>query len=200
MDVVSDALIERPQPIVVSVKGDGTPPSGVDRVELDLSKFHNGRWALQLDATFSRRDAPVILLAHGVACLAVSWWAQLSPRSYLRGVKGALLHAPLTASLNQVAVAAAIRSGPTFRLPFPSVVVGEASFQIEQVLALADKWGSCFVELGGAEPGQPSNRRAPISAMEALLLDHLPLLAPRAGEAAAANTPAEPELMLQPMR
>lgn len=131
MVFVTDVLTDTPLPILVSVRGDSPTSSPVARVELDLSKFHNGRWAVQLDATFSRGDAPVVILARGVACLAIAWWAQLSPRSYLRSVRGAVFDSPLAADMSQVAVAAAIRSGPAYRLPFPSIVVNDGSFRIE---------------------------------------------------------------------
>ncbi|MFX6330829.1 alpha/beta hydrolase, partial [Acinetobacter baumannii] len=85
--------------ILVSVRGDSPSSTPIARVELDLSKFHNGRWAVQLDATFSRGDAPVVILARGVACLAIAWWAQLSPRSYLRSVRGAVFDSPLAVDM-----------------------------------------------------------------------------------------------------
>ncbi|MES2066352.1 MAG: alpha/beta hydrolase [Pseudomonadota bacterium] len=176
MVFVTDVLTDTPLPILVSVRGDSPTSSPVARVELDLSKFHNGRWAVQLDATFSRGDAPVVILARGVACLAIAWWAQLSPRSYLRSVRGAVFDSPLAVDMSQVAVAAAIRSGPAYRLPFPSIVVNDASFRIGEVLHLADKWGSRFVEKGGASAGQPSNRNGRFTEAEDGLLAYLDVL------------------------
>lgn len=176
MVFVTDVLTENPLPILVSVRGESPLSMPIAQVELDLSKFHNGRWAVQLDATFSRRDAPVVIVARGVACLAISWWAQLSPRSYLRSVRGAVFDSPLAVEIGQVAVAAAIRTGPTYRLPFPSLVVSDASFRIEEVLKLADKWGSRFVEKGASQTGQPSNRHGPFSDAEGALLAYLNLL------------------------
>ncbi len=40
------------------------------------------------------REAPVILAAHSLGCLAVAWWAELSPQPYGWPVAGALLVAP----------------------------------------------------------------------------------------------------------
>lgn len=171
-----DAPSEKPQPVLVTVKGDQPLAANVERVELDLSRFHNGRWALQLDAAFARRQAPVVLLARGVACLAVTWWAQLSPRSYLRAVSGALFDSPLSIGFEQAAIAATVRTGPTYRLPFPSVVLNDALFQVEEVLALADKWGSRFIGADETPADQPSNRRAPFTAAEAKLLEYRELL------------------------
>ena len=172
MTLAIESPTELPVPIVVTAKGDPAAPSLPARIELDLSKFHNGRWALQLDAVFTRHEAPVVILAHGIACRAVAWWAQLSPRSYLRAVSGALFHTPLHVGFDQIAAAAAMQSGPACRLPFPSIVISDPSFQVEQALALADGWGSRFVATAAATSGPASNRHARFTAIETMLLDH----------------------------
>jgi predicted alpha/beta hydrolase family esterase len=196
MDVDSDAAIENPQPILVTVKGDPIHPSSLQKVELDLSKFHNGRWALQLDTAFARRSAPAVILAQGVACLAVAWWAQLSPRSYLHAVRGALFRSPLTIGFGQAGVAASARTGPLHRLPFPSVVASDVTPYVEQLLALADSWGSRFVDTGAPLSGHPSNRYAPVTDVEDMLLGYLSLLdhgaAPDEGRPAADVLPRVP--------
>lgn len=171
-----DGSSDRPQPVLVTLRGGPQPARGLATVELDLAKFHNGRWALQLDQAFARRTRPVVLLAHGVACLALTWWAQLSPRSYLGAIEGALFHAPLDVPYEQAALAATIRSGPTCRLPFPSVVVSDAAVQAEALLKLADAWGSRFVDSAAPDAGTPTNRQGPGSAVEDMLLGHLGLL------------------------
>ncbi|TPG49378.1 alpha/beta hydrolase [Sphingomonas glacialis] len=181
--------IDLPTPILVSVKGDpaGFPiPAGI---ALDLSKFHNGRWALQLDAVLARREAPVVIVAHGIACRAVAWWAQLSPRSYLRAVKGALFHAPLQVGFDELAAAAAMQNGPACRLPFPSVVISDPSFQVEETLALADSWGSRFVATDAARSATASNRHARFTATEDMLLSYRETYVPAH---AAKQQPARP--------
>ncbi|WP_175518060.1 alpha/beta hydrolase [Sphingomonas sp. OK281] len=145
-------------------------------VELDLSKFQSGRWALQLDAVFSRRRQPAVILAQGVACLAVAWWAQLSPRSYLQSVQGALFLSPLTIGFGEDAIAAAARQGPSTRLPFPSVVASASYPFIDRLLALADSWGSQVVETGGDLTAHPTNRQATLTEDTGSLLGLLPLL------------------------
>jgi len=95
MEFGHDHAFDRPQPFIVAIKGDPVLAGGLPRLELDLSKFHSGRWALQLDAAFARRSEPAVIVAEGVACLAVAWWAQLSPRSYLQNIGGALFMSPL---------------------------------------------------------------------------------------------------------
>ncbi len=166
-----------PVPILVSVKGDAVAAaaSPLERVELDLTKFHNGRWALQLDTAMVHRRTPVVILAQGVACLAVAWWAQLSPRSYMENIRGGVFLSPLNVGFGQAAIARDVR-GPATRLPFPSIVACDPSPAIEQVLALADAWGSRFVDAGAPQGNRQSNRSPIGSAVEERLVGLLGLL------------------------
>lgn len=171
-----DLTIDPAQSVIVAVKGDPLAYPSRSRLELDLSKFHSGRWALQLDAAFARRSAPAVIVAQGVACLAVAWWAQLSPRSYMGMIAGALFVSPLSVRLGQEGIAARARLSPPTRLPFPSVVVRGAYPLVERMLALADSWGSHFVETDAPIDAHPSNRRRDGTAAEMRLLALLPLL------------------------
>ena len=120
-----------------------------ETVELDIpGKSHRARWAVQLDELLSRRTQAVIIVAQGVSCLAVAWWAQLSPRNYLEHIAGALLVAPLTFSIAEASVARSLRPSPGTKLPFPSVVLSGATPIIDQIVELADGWGSSFVDVG----------------------------------------------------
>lgn len=154
-----DSSADRPLPVLIVARGDPAIALPLQKVELDLSKFHSGRWAQQLDIAMTRSREPIVLLAQGVACLAVAWWAQLSPRSYLTHVRGAVFLSPLSIGFGQAAIAAKARVGPATKLPFPSVVASDPSPMIEQVLALADNWGSRFVDAGAVSGSHPSNRR-----------------------------------------
>ena len=180
MGLVHDTSIERADPVFVTVAGDPYRPlvqsATASRIELDLSKFPNGRWALQLDEAFARRSAPAVILAHGVACLAVAWWAQLSPRSYLRSVQGAVFRSPLHVGFGQAPIAASASTGPTQALPFASIVASEVTPYVEQILALADRWGSRFVDIAAPDAGHPSNRSAAGTDQEQALLRYIDLL------------------------
>jgi predicted alpha/beta hydrolase family esterase len=176
MDRDYDMSFDGSVPIIVSVKGDAQLAAKLRRVELDLSRFHSGRWALQLDAAMANRSEPAVLLAQGVACLAVAWWAQLSPQSYVRNVRGAVLLAPLSYGFGQSAIARNVRLSPGTRLPFPSIVACDPSPAIEQVLALADSWGSRFVDPSSLGSSQPSNRSAIGNSAEQRLVDLLATL------------------------
>ncbi len=180
MQADSDPTIDRATVVTIALKGDApfAPPG--ELVELDLTKFHTGRWALQLDAAMVRRPEPVVVLARGVACLAVSWWAKLSPRSYLTNIRGAIFLSPLTIGFGQAAIAAAARLSPAIKLPFPSIVTGAQSPTMEQMLMLADSWGSRFVD-AGAETEFGSNRSGPVTAAQEHLLNLLRLLGGNTG-------------------
>ena len=173
MDLESSA--DRPFPILIVARGDPALSLPVPKVELDLTKFHSGRWAQQLDTAMTRSREPIVLLAQGVACLAVAWWAQLSPRSYLAHIRGAVFLSPLSIGFGQAAIAAKARVSPATKLPFPSVVASDPSPMIGQVLALADNWGSRFVDTAAVQGPHPSNRRGGGTAAEDRLLQLLGL-------------------------
>ncbi|MEI9926724.1 MAG: alpha/beta hydrolase [Sphingomonas sp.] len=48
-------------------------------------------WATRLDEAVRRAERPVIIVAYGVSCFALTWWARLSPAPYFERVAGALL-------------------------------------------------------------------------------------------------------------
>lgn len=185
-----DSSADRPLPVLIVARGDPAVALPLRRVELDLTKFHSGRWAQQLDTAMTRSREPVVLLAQGVACLAVAWWAQLSPRSYLEHVTGAVFLSPLSIGFGQAAIAAKARVSPATKLPFPSVVASDPSPMIEQVLALADNWGSRFVDTSDVHGAHPSNRRGGGSAEEDRLLQLLGLFDAEATGGGTAQDPA----------
>jgi len=173
MDRDFDLLLDNATPVIVSIKGDAANASPYRRVELDLTRFHSGRWAAQLDNVFVGRDTPAVILAQGVACLAVAWWAQLSPRSYMTQIRGAIFLSPLSIGFGQAGIARNVRASPVTRLPFPSIVACDPVLGVEQVLALADSWGSQFVDTTAPLGEAASNRRAIGSPTEQQLVELL---------------------------
>ncbi len=163
--------------VVVGVKGATPAGAFAPHVELDLACFPGGRWALQLDSVFSRSQEPAVIVAQGVACLAVAWWARLSPRSYTRSVRGAVFLSPFAIGFGQHGIAAAARGGPATRLPFPSVIASSSDSLGDQLLALADSWGSQLVEPDAIAGAPPTNRVAPLSEEDAHLIDLIRRLA-----------------------
>lgn len=103
-------------------------------------------WAARLDEAVRLADRPVLLVAHGVSCFAVAWWARLSPASYVTKVAGALLVEPL-----RTAVSASPEqrfAGPRTLVPFPTLLVEAASGAAD----LARDWGSRFVDAATPAP------------------------------------------------
>ncbi len=145
--------LDTDQIVTVVTTGDRAGWASGTVIELDLSRFQTGRWALQLDSVFAKRTQPVCVVAHGVAALAVAWWAQLSPRSYMKSISGAIFVAPLSIGLGQDGIAAAARGGPITQLPFPSIVAASSDFGIDQMRTFAEGWGSYFIGFssGGSE-------------------------------------------------
>jgi predicted alpha/beta hydrolase family esterase len=124
-------------------------------VRADLGMWHiphRNSWVTRLDLAIRQAEAPVILVAHSLGCLAVAWWAQLSPQPYGWPVAGALLVAP--ADVDRAGVQEELRGfapSPRTPLPFPSIVVASSDdpwIAIEQAHGLAANWGSHFVDVG----------------------------------------------------
>lgn len=115
------------------------PSFGDDHVALD----HEGRrsiWAAQLDAAVMRADRAVVLVAEGIGCHAASWWARLTPRSYVSRVAGALMFDPPAEGARDREAFAS----PAVALPFPSLVLaGERTTLPEGAI---DSWGSRLID------------------------------------------------------
>lgn len=126
-----------------------------DTVRADLGLWSAPRrnaWVTRLDQAIRDAEAPVILAAHSLGCLAVAWWAQLAGQEWGWPVAGALLVAP--PDVERRNACDAIRQfGPRPRtlLPFPALLVAstddlhaspQASFD------MARDWGCDFVDAG----------------------------------------------------
>jgi predicted alpha/beta hydrolase family esterase len=152
--------------LVVSLTGDRAPDwpahGDIATLTLDMShKHHRGFWAMQLDEAARKMREPRVVVARGLASLAVVRWAQLSPKSYIANVAGAVLFSPLSFTPAQATLAQALQPSPTLPLPFRSTVVEHrTSPLIEHLLALVDCWGSRFVDVGEFAAQPP--RTAPV--------------------------------------
>ncbi|QAY75542.1 alpha/beta hydrolase [Sphingosinicella sp. BN140058] len=116
-------------------------------------KLHD--WVPKLDRAVRESPRNVVLVAHSLGCLALSWWAALSwSEAFREKVCGALLVAPPDVDAAETdARIRDFRPIPRVRLPFPSIVVGSrndpyCSFSRAQDIATA--WGSEFVDAGFA--------------------------------------------------
>jgi len=112
-------------------------------------------WVTSLGAAIHQADRPVILVARGLACLAVAWWAAMERPLYGDPVAGALLVAPpdvdtANADLGMLGFGPA----PKLLLPFPSVVIASRNDPLMDYASarrLSSFWGSHCI--GGGEIG-----------------------------------------------
>jgi predicted alpha/beta hydrolase family esterase len=127
--------------------------TSVPRMERD--KLSCEAWVAMLDACVTQIPEPPILVAHSAGCMIVVHWAQ----RHRRRIKGALLATPPDFEsplpdgypTQEVLRQNGWLPTPRDRLPFPSIVAASGDDplgRIDRVAALADAWGSRFVELG----------------------------------------------------
>ncbi|AJP72424.1 RBBP9/YdeN family alpha/beta hydrolase [Sphingomonas hengshuiensis] len=123
------------------------------RVELGMwNTPHRNSWVTKLDQAIRAAQAPVVLVAHSLGCLAVAWWAELAGQPFGAPVAGALLVAP--ADVDRPGVRAELNGfspTPSKPLPFPSIVVASSDdpwIATEKAQAMAASWGSVFVDAG----------------------------------------------------
>ncbi|CUS44526.1 MAG: alpha/beta hydrolase [Pseudomonadota bacterium] len=153
------------QPTILTVPGlGGSGPSHwqslwesarPDTVRVELGMWntpHRNAWVTKLDQAIRSAQAPVILAAHSLGCLAVAWWAELTRQPYGWPVAGALLVAPADVDLPDAQVdLKAFAPTPIAPLPFPSILVASRDdpwITIERAHSLAATWGSHFVDAG----------------------------------------------------
>lgn len=159
------ASIDDGSPIILTVPGlGGSGPShwqtlweqsrpDTTRVELGMwDTPHRNAWVTKLDQAIRQAQAPVVLAAHSLGCLAVAWWAELAGQPFGWPVAGALLVAPADVDRAQAPPElAAFRPTPRRALPFPSILVASSDdpyIAADQARALATGWGSFFVDAG----------------------------------------------------
>lgn len=123
------------------------------RVELGMwDRPHRNAWVGKLDQAIASARAPVILVAHSLGCVAVAWWAAMSPQPYGWPVAGALLVAPADVDRAHVAdELTPFAPAPKQPLPFPSIVVASSDdpwVEVDRAHSLAVDWGSHFVDAG----------------------------------------------------
>lgn len=153
------------RPTVVIVPGlNGSGPahwqslwehSRTDCVRADLGTWDEPRrnaWVTRLDHAIRGAQAPVLLVAHSLGCLAVAWWAELSGQPYGWPVAGALLVAPPDVERPGIGPALGrFAPAPSTSLPFPSILAAsddDPYCDLQRAFDLSRSWGSDFVDLG----------------------------------------------------
>lgn len=135
-------------------------------------------WATQLDEAVRHAERPVLLVAHGVGCLALAWWAKLSPAPYVERVAAALLVRPAEGPAHAREFAR-----PKTLFPFPSVVIdrGDDRQATAQAMDFAASCGSRFIH-GGEEAAV--NREGIFRRVTAMIVEHEVRVALRQGHLA----------------
>jgi len=131
--------------------------SRLDTRRVDLGMWdtpHRNAWVTKLDQTIAQAQAPVILVGHSLGCLAIAWWASLSPQPYGWPVAGALLVAPCDVDRTTIpAELSTFTPAPRAPLPFPSILVASTDdpwIDLDAAHSLAVDWGSHFIDAGAA--------------------------------------------------
>lgn len=129
--------------------------SRLDTARVDLGMWnvpHRNAWATKLDQAISQARAPVILVGHSLGCLAIAWWATLSPQPYGWPVAGALLVAPADVDrAGSPSELSTFAPAPRAPLPFPSILVASSDdpwIDEDAAHSLAVEWGSHFIDAG----------------------------------------------------
>jgi len=151
-------------PLILTVPGLGNSGPGhwqtlweqelgnVQRVDLGLwDDPHRNTWVNKINLAVHRADRPVVLVAHSLGCLAVTWWAEFEKPSNDK-VLGALLVAPPDVEVRPIdRRLTRFAPFPHGELPFPSIVVASRNdpyMGIGQARNLARAWGSSFADAG----------------------------------------------------
>lgn len=126
-----------------------------DTTRVDLGMWdcpHRNTWVTKLDQAISTAQAPVILVAHSLGCIAVAWWAALAGQPYGWPVAGALLVAPADVDRDPAPrEVTTFQPCPQATLPFPSIVVSSSNdpwVDADRAHSFAAAWGSHFVDIG----------------------------------------------------
>lgn len=153
------------QPLVLTVPGLGNSgpshwqtlweQSRGDTARVELGMWQQPRrnaWVTKLEQAIREAEAPVVLVAHSLGCLAVAWWAELAGQPWGWPVAGALLVAPPDVSHgNACAEIGNFGPYPKTLLPFPSILVASEDdpyCSVQRSFDMARDWGSHFVSAG----------------------------------------------------
>ncbi len=123
------------------------------RVELgSWGQPRRNSWITKLGIAISQTDAPTILVAHSLGCLATAWWVANEPDVARFSIAGALLVAPCNVDSHPVDPRLKqFGPAPRVKFPFPTIVVGSENdpyCTLDHTKKLARKWGARFVNAG----------------------------------------------------
>ena len=120
----------------------------------DWRSAHREDWILALEQALLALGGNVVLVAHGLGCHAVAWWAATdSPLA--AGIQAAMLVAPpdIPSAPDCMPALSSFTPMPRRKLRFPSLLVASETAPyatIHAATAMARHWGSTFVNAGAA--------------------------------------------------
>jgi predicted alpha/beta hydrolase family esterase len=119
-------------------------------VELGLwDAPHRNSWVNKLNLAIERAQRPVVLVASGLGCVAVAWWAEFERPVQGGPVRAALLIDPPDVDRPGADPRlAGLHSCPRSELPFRSVLVADAArprAELDTLRGLARDWGSSWL-------------------------------------------------------
>lgn len=128
------------------------------RVELDFwDNPDRFTWVKRLNQAIVSAGGPVVLVTHGVACLAVAWWVQSEQREETDPVRAAILHDPPV--LGRAASDPRLRdiaAGRPISQLFPVCMLASRTRALSELACLrrvAREWDCSFDTMGeGAVP------------------------------------------------
>ena len=123
---------------------------------LDLGMWenpHRNTWVNKINLAIHRADKPVVLVAHGLGCVALAWWAEFESPAYGDPVTAALMLSPPDVDRPGIDPRLArFSSCPRQPLPFESILVADKQSPAparSTLCTLAQDWGSTFMEVEG---------------------------------------------------
>jgi hypothetical protein len=139
-------------------------PSAISVPRMERDKLSCAAWVAKLDESLAQIDEPPILVAHSGGVMMVVHWAQ----HHHRPIKGALLATPPDFEsplpdgypTQETLEQNGWLPTPHAPLPFPSIVAASANDplgRIDRVAALAEAWGSRFVNVGNVGHLNPAS-------------------------------------------
>lgn len=115
-------------------------------------KPHRNTWVNKLNLAIHQAGGPVILVAHGLGCVTVAWWAEYEQPLFGNPVVSALLVAPPDVSRpGRDPRLARFGAIPHARLPFPSFLAvsrNDPTCPSRAATLLGNAWDCRFADMG----------------------------------------------------
>ena len=181
-DFPSSPLHEEPLVLIVPGNDDAASRQWAARLEANVAnavrlelgnweKPHRNTWVNRLNMAVMRPERPVVVIAHGLACLALIWWVEYETPEPDGPLRGALLFDPPdvdrpgSLSPGNDPRLAAFPSCPRGELSFPASVLASESrdaSSLRSLRQLALDWDATFEIVATADDASLRAGRPPL--------------------------------------